>query len=95
MPSLKKVGAMSRIGHLNALTVVFGERPQYLCESLRLDRVLKEFRFLDSQTNNPLCRRRTRLRQELERRDQNRALKAMPLSFHGSLGCSIEHCHLE
>ena len=47
MSRLKEVGAVSRIGHLNALTGVLSERSEHLRERLGLNRVLKKFRLLD------------------------------------------------
>lgn len=52
MSSLQEVGAMRRIGHLDALASVFGERPEHLRKSLRLDRVLEKFWLLDRQADD-------------------------------------------
>lgn len=69
---------MRGIGYLDALASIFGERPKHLRKGLRLDRMLEKLRFLDGQTDDTLSGGRARLRQELQSRDQERALKTVP-----------------
>jgi len=72
---------MGCIGNLHSLTWILSQAAQDLGEGSRLHRMLKEFRFLNCQADETFVRRSSRLSEELQRGDQECALKTVTLSI--------------